>query len=137
MPRGDKIGPGGMGSMTGRAAGYCAGNTTAGFVSRAGGRGSGGGGNGGGRGRRRGRRNRFHATGGPGWQQAADEMPDVAATPPAPSTPPTVDQDEELNALKQQAETLCRTLDGIRERIVELESQAKKAAAEGSDAQLS
>lgn len=120
--------------MTGRAAGYCAGNTEAGFVSRAGGRGSGGGGNGGGRGRRRGRRNRFRATGVPGWQQAADETTAVGATPPASSTPPTVGQDDELDALKQQAETLCRTLDGIRERIVELESQAKKAAAEGSDA---
>lgn len=131
MPRGDSTGPGGMGPVTGRAAGFCAGKTEAGFVSRAGGRGSGGGGNGGGRGRRRGRRNRFRATGVLGWQQAADETPANAATPPASSTPTTVDQDEELEALKQQAESLCRTLDGIRERIVELESQAKKAAADG------
>jgi hypothetical protein len=31
MPRGDKTGPNGLGKMTGRGAGYCAGNETAGF----------------------------------------------------------------------------------------------------------
>ena len=31
MPRGDKTGPRGMGKMTGRAAGFCAGNKTAGY----------------------------------------------------------------------------------------------------------
>ena len=31
MPRGDKTGPNGLGSMTGRGAGFCAGNKTAGF----------------------------------------------------------------------------------------------------------
>jgi len=60
-------------------------------------------------------------------------MPTAEATSPASSAPPTLAPDEELDTLKQQAETLCRTLDGIRERIVELESKAKKAAAEGSD----
>lgn len=33
MPRGDKTGPQGMGPMTGRAAGYCAGNDRPGFAS--------------------------------------------------------------------------------------------------------
>jgi len=32
MPRGDKTGPAGMGSMTGRGLGSCNGNDTAGFV---------------------------------------------------------------------------------------------------------
>jgi len=32
MPRGDRTGPNGMGPMTGRAAGYCAGNDEAGWT---------------------------------------------------------------------------------------------------------
>lgn len=134
MPRGDRTGPAGTGPMTGRAAGYCAGNAAPGFASAAGGRGFGGGGYGGGRGRGRGRRNWFHATGLPGWQRAAGGMPAFGATAPVPFAPQTIDQDQELDALKQQAETLCRTLDGIRDRIAELESQAKKAAAAAGDA---
>jgi len=38
MPRGDGTGPMGMGPMTGRAAGYCAGFATAGFMNPMGGR---------------------------------------------------------------------------------------------------
>lgn len=38
MPRGDGTGPMGMGPMTGRGAGYCAGFPTPGFMSPAGGR---------------------------------------------------------------------------------------------------
>ena len=134
MPRGDGTGPSGTGPMTGRAAGYCVGNTAPGFISSPGGRGFGGAAYGGGRGRGRGRRNWFHATGLPGWQRVAGGMPAFGTTPPAPFTPSTMNQDQELDALKQQAETLCSTLDGIRERIGELESQAKKAVAAGSDA---
>lgn len=38
MPRGDGTGPRGMGPMTGRGAGYCAGFPVPGFMSPAGGR---------------------------------------------------------------------------------------------------
>jgi hypothetical protein len=38
MPRGDRTGPAGMGPMTGRAAGYCAGSGTPGFMNPYGGR---------------------------------------------------------------------------------------------------
>ena len=38
MPRGDGTGPMGLGPMTGRAAGYCAGFSTPGFVNPMGGR---------------------------------------------------------------------------------------------------
>ena len=38
MPRGDGTGPAGMGPMTGRAAGYCAGYTVPGYANPAGGR---------------------------------------------------------------------------------------------------
>ena len=38
MPRGDRTGPAGMGPMTGRAAGYCAGYSTPGYTNPYGGR---------------------------------------------------------------------------------------------------
>ena len=65
MPRGDRTGPTGMGPMTGRAAGYCAGYPVPGYMNpgpRLGlgmrwGRGGGG----------RGWRNMYYATGLPGW----------------------------------------------------------------------
>lgn len=41
MPRGDGTGPAGMGSMSGRGAGYCAGFGTPGFVNRGAGFGGG------------------------------------------------------------------------------------------------
>ena len=54
MPRGDGTGPEGMGPMTGRGAGYCAGTDAPGFGAPGFGRGFGLGG---------GRCNRFFATG--------------------------------------------------------------------------
>ena len=51
MPRGDGTGPMGMGPMTGRAAGYCAGYSVPGFMNPIPGRGFGGLGMGFGRGR--------------------------------------------------------------------------------------
>lgn len=36
MPRGDRTGPAGMGPMTGRGAGFCAGYGTAGYMNNAG-----------------------------------------------------------------------------------------------------
>ena len=42
MPRGDGTGPGGMGPMTGRAAGYCAGYGMPGYMNPYGGRMGGG-----------------------------------------------------------------------------------------------
>lgn len=41
MPRGNGTGPSGMGSMTGRGAGYCANNLQPGFMNGGGGRGQG------------------------------------------------------------------------------------------------
>ena len=43
MPRGDGTGPGGMGPMTGRGAGYCAGYSVPGYMNPYGGRYPGGG----------------------------------------------------------------------------------------------
>ena len=87
MPGGDGTGPGGMGPMTGRAAGYCAGYGMPGFMNPIAGGGYGGyGGWGrgygawgagfrGGRGRRGGGRNGYRATGLPGWTRAGMGLP--------------------------------------------------------------
>ena len=73
MPRGDGTGPMGMGPMTGRAAGFCAGYGMPGYMNPVAGRGFGmgfGRGRGFGGGGGRGWRNRFYATGLPGWAGA-------------------------------------------------------------------
>ena len=69
MPRGDGTGPRGMGPMSGRGAGYCAGYDMPGFGNQVPGRGFGMGvGRGAGfSGGGRGWRNCFYATGLPGW----------------------------------------------------------------------
>ena len=99
MPRGDGTGPAGMGPMTGRAAGICAGNDAPGFMSRAGGRGFWR--RGGGRGGGRGWRHWFHATGLPGWRRAAIGGP-AFGTPGSHAAPigPAATKEQELNALK-------------------------------------
>ena len=128
MPGGDGTGPGGMGPMTGRAAGYCAGYLAPGFMSPVGGRGYGGWGRGGGG---RGRRNWFHATGLTGWQRAAMGSPGFGGAVPgagayAAPLAPAMGRQQQLDALKGQAEYLEDALDGIRKRIEELEAKSKK-----------
>jgi len=105
-----------MGPMTGRAAGYCAGYGTPGYMNPIGGRGFWGRGGGGGG---RGWRNRFYATGVPGW--AVGSMPYGApyATPYAAA--PTKEQ--ELGMLKDQAEQFETALGDIRKRLQELETE--------------
>ena len=129
MPRGDGTGPMGMGPMTGRAAGYCAGYPVPGFMNPTPGGGFGGMGRGWGRGRGRGR--------GWGWQAgygAAASGPYPAApyapaygpyapTPYAPAVPP----EAELDALKTQADYFTKALEEIRQRIDELQAEQKEA----------
>ena len=125
MPRGNGTGPAGMGPMTGRAAGYCAGHAVAGYTNPIGGgglRGRGGG---------RGRRNQFFATGLTGWQRAAAGYPAFASAVP-PTTPyaaplgGAMSGEQQLDALKGQAEYFEDALDGICKRIEELEAKSKK-----------
>ena len=123
MPGGDGTGPGGLGPMTGRAAGFCAGYGVPGYMNPIPGRGYWGWGRGG-----RGRRNWYYATGLTGWQRAGMGWP--ASGWPAPGyapypTPfaPAMTQQEELDALKGQAEYFEDALDGIRKRIAELEAK--------------
>ena len=125
MPGGDRTGPMGMGPMTGRAAGYCAGFAVPGFMIAPGGRGFGG--REGGRGR--GRRNWFYATGLTGWQRTAVGMPafgvgQFVQTPPAsPGAPSAVGKEQELDLLKQQADFLSNSLEQIKQRLDELQAQ--------------
>ena len=128
MPGGDRTGPMGMGPMTGRAAGYCAGNPVPGFANAPGGRGFGGGRGRGGRGRR----NRFHATGLTGWQRAAAGMSAFAGGQPTaapqagPDAAPDVSKEQELDLLKRQAENLANALEDTKKRIEELEIQPQQ-----------
>jgi len=128
MPGGDGTGPGGMGPMTGRAAGYCAGYSAPGYANPVGGRGFGYGGRGRGGGGW-GRRNWFYATGLPGWARADAGYPawgggPYAAGAAAPVTGVTADQ--EVAGLKQQAEYLGNALAEISKRIEELEAGSGK-----------
>lgn len=116
MPRGDRTGPAGAGSMTGRAAGYCAGFDVPGYMNTAAGRGFGAG-FGQGRGFRGcgfagyGRRNRAFAAGAQGTRFGG-----YAAPYRAP------DSELEKQALKNQAEALKSELDLIRKRLSEIEA---------------
>jgi len=115
MPAGDGTGPRGMGPMTGRGAGYCAGYDAPGYANPMPGRGFGmgwgrGRGWGGGRGRGRGR---F------GYAPAWGAPPAAAYSPyGAPPTP-----EQETGFLKSQAEMLKEELDAISQRIAELEKK--------------
>lgn len=115
MPGGDRTGPLGMGPMTGRAAGFCAGYPFAGFANPVPGFGPGGrwGGRGG-----RGWRNRFYATGMTGWQRNA-----VAQDPFFPAA---AAQELPLETLRAQAAHFESALTDIRKRIEELETKGKE-----------
>jgi hypothetical protein len=122
MPRGDGTGPAGMGPMTGRAAGVCAGYGVPGYMNPVGGRRFGYWGWGRGRGGGRGRRHWFWATGLPGWARAGYGPWGGTAAPFAAPAAPTAQQ--ELDALKQQAAYFKDALDDIQKRIGELEAEA-------------
>jgi hypothetical protein len=118
MPRGDGTGPGGMGPMTGRAAGYCAGYSVPGYANPAIGRGGFGRGRGG---RGRGYRNMYWATGLPGWSRYNMGYPawGGVTNPNIPSYTP----EQEVETLKNQAAYLQEDLKAINQRIQELEKR--------------
>ena len=126
MPGGDGSGPAGMGPMTGRAAGYCAGYAMPGFANAMPGRGFWGGGRGRGGGGW-GRRNGFYATGVPGWQRFGARHPAFGGgiVYGAPYGP-VASTEQELSSLKGQAEYFEDALDGIKKRIAELEAKTKE-----------
>ena len=127
MPGGDGTGPQGMGPMTGRAAGFCAGYPVPGYANPIGGRGFFGRGRGFGGGGW-GRRNWYYATGLPGWARAGYGMPawggytgGAYGYPGGFPVGPTAEQEQQ--ALKRQSEYLQQSLDDINKRIAELEKE--------------
>ncbi len=120
MPRGDRTGPVDSGPMTGRAMGYCAGNPGPGFMSPGLGVGFGRGfafGRGFGRGYGLGR--------GRGWRFGGFGRvwgyPYTLATPYAVFQPFT--EEQEMDALDEQARYLEDELNHIKKRQIELKRQ--------------
>lgn len=122
MPWGDRTGPFGLGPMTGRAAGYCAGYDMPGCMNpgRGGGffgfgrhgfwgRGSGAG---------RGWRHRYFATGLQGWAGYAQGP----RWPGAPGAQAAWTSEQQMEVLREQSRFLEKSLDDVRKRLEELES---------------
>jgi len=103
MPRGDGTGPAGMGPMSGRAAGYCAGYSVPGFMNPVWGRGGGWFG-----------RGRGLAAPGWGWGPAYGWPP--YAEPYSP--------EQEKQALEGQLKYFESQVESLRKRIAELEKEA-------------
>ena len=135
MPRGDRTGPLGLGPMTGRAAGYCAGYPVPGYMNPIGGRGMGmargypigGRGMGMARGYRGGGRGRGFGFAAPvvpyGYPAMTGFYPE--AVPPAPVPPAAYYSSEgEIESLRAQAAHLGTVLEDIQCRITELEASS-------------
>jgi len=107
MPAGDRTGPRGMGPMTGRGAGFCAGYPVPGYMNPQfaahpfGHRPFGG----------HGYRNWFYATGQPGWVRFGGYG---SAYPTAPAS---MTAEEEQEMLKNQEKWLQEQLDAVRSQI--------------------
>jgi hypothetical protein len=112
MPSGDRTGPSGLGSRTGRAFGYCSGFDTPGYQKGAGGGYGRGMGGGRGMGRGMGRGRGFNAGWGFGY--------------PTPRTggqrncPHEINKEEEISMLKSEMDALERTRKAIEKRLGEL-----------------
>ncbi|MDY6967637.1 MAG: DUF5320 domain-containing protein [Spirochaetota bacterium] len=122
MPGGDGTGPAGLGSMTGRAGGYCAGYNMPGYANPIGGRGFRGRGYFGGGGRGRGYRNMFYATGLPGWMRYGNPA-DYRGMPPYAGVTPPVSKEDEIGFLREQSEYFQNMLNDITKRLDELQGE--------------
>lgn len=108
MPRGNGMGPMGMGPKTGRAAGFCACDGRPEYAGAGAGRRCGAGQGPG----RHGLRNRFLATGVPGWLRAGGDAGFEASGGVT-----------ERQVLTSQAEALQRQLDAVRQRLAGLDKR--------------
>ncbi len=102
MPRGDGTGPMGMGPMTGRSAGFCAGFAAPGYANPAGFKGC--------FGRGRGFRQMFHATGLPRWARFGSQSGYGTYVPDA----------DEKEFLKNQAKVLENQLQDVKKRLANI-----------------
>ena len=125
MPRGDGTGPGGLGPMTGRAAGYCAGYSVPGYMNPYGGRlGLGlGYGRGLGRGMGRGLGRGYGRGFVPGYANTMSYNPPVYG---GGFYQPPIEPKQEIGMLTEDAKALKEQLDSINTRITELEKSEKK-----------
>lgn len=127
MPGGDRTGPAGMGPMTGRVAGYCAGYPVPGYMNPIPGRGFGmGWGRGFGRGWGRGFGRGFGRGWGGYWGAPNAGYPNTAPYGAPYAAPFGLSSEQEIDSLKGQAEYFEDALEGIKKRIAELESEAGK-----------
>jgi hypothetical protein len=112
MPRGDGTGPTGAGPGTGRMRGFCMGFGTPGALGRSQSSAF------------RGRRNPAGNTGTAGWQRGSGFG---FGREPGGSAAPTKDSvtDSQLETLKSQAQHLKEALDGINQRIQQMESRTE------------
>ncbi|SDM29621.1 DUF5320 domain-containing protein [Halarsenatibacter silvermanii] len=120
MPRGDGTGPDGLGEMTGRGAGYCAGFNVPGYVNSGAGQGLGLA-----RGFRGGRGGRRRGTAGRGTAGPAGPPAGRVRKSPFVSTQLTEEEAKktELKNLKRTAEDLEDQLDAVRDRIEQLREE--------------
>ena len=116
MPGGDRTGPRGMGPMTGRGRGYCAGFAAPGYVNA---------GTGWGRGMAWGRGRGWGS--GFAWRRGPAYGPVYGMPQWAPAGGPwearQISREEELAYLKDQARALRDELDAIGDRVSELEAE--------------
>ena len=120
MPKGDGTGPRGLGPMTGRAAGYCAGYPIAGFMNAYVGRPGLGFGYGRGFGRGLGR----------GYGRGFWPIYPYPIASPMPYGggfyQPAAEPKQEMEMLAEEANALKEQLEAINKRITELEEKEKK-----------
>ena len=125
MPGGDGTGPAGMGPMTGRAAGYCAGYPVPGYINPVSGTGWGGFGYGRGWGRGRGFGWRGGFNSGYGYSGYAYGYPSYGTPYSGYPYVPEMTSQQEAEILKEQAKAMQEDISSINERIKELESAKK------------
>ncbi|RKY39500.1 MAG: hypothetical protein DRP75_01960 [Candidatus Omnitrophota bacterium] len=115
MPGGNGTGPLGLGPMTGRAAGFCAGYAVPGYLNPIPNR----------RwfGRGRGWRHWYYATALPGWLRASYNLPSFAGwwNPASWWFPYEISPKQEAEILKNQAEFLKQQLKDVQSRVETLE----------------
>ena len=116
MPRGDRTGPNGMGPMTGRAAGYCAGYDRPGYANF--GYGGYGRGRGLGLGFGRGYRNRYYGGGAPVWPPYGGWNPATYPAAPVQYTP-----QQELEMRRKEVEMMEAELKAAKDYIADLEKE--------------
>ncbi|HPQ41649.1 MAG TPA: DUF5320 domain-containing protein [bacterium] len=113
MPAGDRTGPDGMGPMTGRGAGYCAGYTVPGYANPAGGRGYG---------RGFGRRLGFHGGFGGGFRRGFGGGFRRGYSGVSPMYPPAY-MPVNPEAIPDRSEILKAELEGLQDAVKRVQAE--------------